>query len=242
MAGPCLTAERLNAELLCPAEASKADPQLFHSHMTGTRNNNIILPAELAQAVRVIQAGGIVAFPTETYYGLAADPFNEEALARLFTIKRRPASKPVLVLIQDRCQLDRLVKTRPPLFEPLMDAFWPGPLTLVFEALDQVPSLLTGNTNTVGVRVSSHDVARRLVDLAGNPITATSANISGSPPAVTAADVARQLGDTVDMIVDGGKTRGGHGSTIVGYRNNKLVLIREGVVPFREILAAGGNR
>ncbi len=210
----------------------------MHSHMTGTWNNNIILPAELAQAVRVIRAGGIVAFPTETYYGLAADPFNEKALARLFAVKQRPASKPVLVLIHDCDQLDCLVKTKPPLFQPLMAAFWPGPLTLVFEALDRLPPLLTGNTGTVGVRVSSHSVARRLVDLFGNPITATSANISGSPPAVSATEVSRQLGDAVDMIVDGGTTRGGHGSTIVGCHNSQLVLIREGVVSFSAILAA----
>lgn len=191
---------------------------------------------KVAEAVEVLNQGGIVAFPTETYYGLAVDPFNHAALARLFQLKKRTTSKPILTLVRDGNELPRLASEIPSRFIPLMNAFWPGPLTLVFKAHMDLPALLTGNTGSVGVRVSSHPVARLLTQAVEFPITATSANISGKKAAESAEEIYRQFGTDIDVVLDGGKTIGGAGSTIVGLEDNELKLIRPGVVPFERIL------
>ncbi|HIJ79710.1 MAG: L-threonylcarbamoyladenylate synthase [Desulfobulbaceae bacterium] len=191
---------------------------------------------DLRQALEVLDGGGVVAFPTETYYGLAVDPFNQAALSRLFALKRRAPDKPVLVLISDPAQLAELVVDIPPPFKLLMDRLWPGPLTLVFKGLPTIPDILTGYSGTLGVRISSHPIAMRLAAAAGRPITATSANFSGRPAAVNADGVIDQLGPDVDFILDGGETPGGNGSTIVGIDEERVVLIRSGVIPFENIL------
>lgn len=195
-----------------------------------------ISPSELARALTVIRDGGVVAFPTETYYGLAVDPFNREALSRLFALKRRPPDKPVLTLIENREQLPLLARQVPDLYLPLMAAFWPGPLTMVFEAVPALPVILTGYTGTVGVRISSHPLARQLVAAAGQPLTATSANYSGQPAAVTPEEVVEQLGPDVDFVINGGTAPGGKGSTIVGLAEGRLTELRAGVIPFAAVL------
>jgi L-threonylcarbamoyladenylate synthase len=195
--------------------------------------------ADLNRAVAVLKSGGVVAFPTETYYGLAVDPFNPLALNHLFSLKQRNISKPILTLVDDRESLSSLVQEIPKLYEPLMNAFWPGPLTLIFQARVNLPSLLTAGTATIGVRQSSHPFARQLLRAFGRPLTATSANISGRPAAVDAYEVKAQFGSRIDMVFDGGKTPGIIGSTIIGLEGERLKLIREGVIPFNEILRAG---
>ena len=194
----------------------------------------------IERAVAEIRRGGIVAFPTETYYGLAVDPFNREAVSRLFAVKRRAPDKPILCLVPDREHLVRLIRTIPACYEPLMDAFWPGPLTLVFAANEEVPVILTGYSGTLGVRVSSHPLAYRLAQAYGGAITATSANYSGQPAAVSAAEVGDQLGPDVDFILDGGDTPGGLGSTLVGLEGEHPVLLRPGVVTVEEIRMVAG--
>lgn len=197
-----------------------------------------VLAEDLMKAVGIIKDGGVVAFPTETYYGLACDPFNKSALSRLYALKRRPPDKPVLTLVQDENHLPRLVKEIPDVFLPLMHSFWPGPLTLIFSSQEDLPEILTGYTSTVGVRVSSHPVARQLVEAAVQPLTATSANFSGQPAAVSAKEVSDQLGPDIDFILDAGETPGGKGSTIVGLNEEgQIVLIREGVIPSEKIYA-----
>lgn len=191
----------------------------------------------LAHACAVLRAGGVVAFPTETYYGLAVDPFNQAALARLFALKRRAVDKPVLLIVDDPTQLARLVAEIPSPFTILMERFWPGPLTLVFPGASSLSGMLTGHRGTIGVRVSSHPVARQLVRAFGQPITATSANLSGHPAAVAASGVLDQLGPEVDAVLDGGETPGGQGSTLLGYQEGKICLIRAGVIPFAEVEA-----
>jgi len=188
-------------------------------------------------ACEVLRAGGVVAFPTETYYGLAVDPFNQAALSRLFALKGRSPGKPVLLIIDDPSQLAGLVAEIPWTFPILMEKFWPGPLTLVFPGAKFLPEMLTGSLGTVGVRVSSHPVARQLVKAFGRPITATSANYSGQPAAVAASGVHAQLGPEVDVVLDGGETSGGLGSTLLGYQEGKVCLLRVGVIPFVEIEA-----
>lgn len=191
----------------------------------------------LAKACVALRAGGVVAFPTETYYGLAVDPFNQEALSRLFALKGRAGDKPVLLIIDHPSQLSTLVAEIPPPFPLLMERFWPGPLTLVFPGAPSLPGMLTGHRGTIGVRVSSHPVARQLVRAFGRPLTATSANFSGQPAAVAASGVLEQLGPEVDAVLDGGETPGGQGSTLLGYQEGKVCLLRAGVIPFAEIEA-----
>lgn len=198
----------------------------------------IVGSREIEQAVAVIRRGGVVAFPTETYYGLAVDPFNREALARLFVLKRRAPDKPILTLVGERAQLPQLTARVPALYEPLIAAFWPGPLTLVFQARPELPEALTGYSGTIGVRISSHPLAAGLTAAWGGPLTATSANFSGQPAAVSAAEVIAQLGPDVDYVLDGGQTPGGPGSTLVGLEDHQPRLLRAGVIPFESIMAA----
>ena len=193
---------------------------------------------DLNRAVAVLNNGGVVAFPTETYYGLAVDPLNPLALNHLFTLKQRQISKPILTLVNDPESLSSLVHEIPDIYIPLVEKFWPGPLTLIFQAKLNLPALLTANTSTVGVRESSHPFARQLVRAFGRPITATSANISGRNAAIDAYEVKAQFGNKIDLVFDGGRTPGIIGSTIIGLSGNNLKLIREGMISFEEILQA----
>lgn len=193
---------------------------------------------ELDQAVVLLKKGGLVAFPTESWYGLAVDPFNERALDRLYAVKRRAADKPILVLVENIDQLGQLAADIPSPYPILMETFWPGPLSLVFPANSRVPERLTAGSGTIAVRCTSNPVAARLVSRFGSPITATSANISATGPNKTAREVAGNLHEAVDIILDGGVTPGGKGSTIVGYRENGLVCLREGQIPFSDVQLA----
>lgn len=192
--------------------------------------------ADLNRAVAVLTGGGVVAFPTETYYGLAVDPLNPMALNHLFSLKQRAISKPILTLVDDRESLSSLVQEIPIPYEPLMHEFWPGPLTLIFHARVNLPTLLTAGTSTIGVRQSSHPFARQLLRAFGRPLTATSANISGYAAAADAHAVKEQFGSRIDMIFDGGRTAGVVGSTIIGLEGAGLKLIRAGAIPFKDIL------
>ena len=193
---------------------------------------------EIDRAVVLLRSGGLVAFPTETYYGLAVDPFNESALQRLFRVKKRPQVKPVLVLISGKGQLNILAENIPDIAIHLIDNFWPGPLTVVLPARSTMSGLLTGGTSTIGIRHSPHPVASSLLHSMGGPVTATSANRSGEPAAVSAEDVRHIFGNEVDMILDGGSTPGKLGSTLIGFEQGQVKCIREGCIPFARILNA----
>lgn len=183
----------------------------------------------LQKAATIIRQGGVVAFPTETYYGLAVDPFNEAALARLFRVKKRSGQKPILTLISCLDQLLELADHVPPCFAPLIK-LWPAPLTLVFPARPALSARLTAGTGTVGVRISPHPLAQHFVEICGQPLTATSANLSGRAAATTAEQVAQQFGDSLDYILDGGKTPGGVASTLVGCKDERPVVLRAGAM------------
>ncbi|MGQ0667796.1 MAG: L-threonylcarbamoyladenylate synthase [Nitrospiraceae bacterium] len=183
----------------------------------------------LAQSVsRIVHAGGIVALPTETYYGLGANPFDEQAIDRLLRLKERADGKPILVLIGERAQLVSLASEISPVANLLMDAFWPGPLTILFPAHPSLPHNLTAGTGTVGVRLSS---CRPLIELLAScgPLTGTSANRAGGHPAQEAAQVLHELGPAIDLIIDAGPTSGGLPSTVVDARE-PVRLIREGAI------------
>jgi len=181
-------------------------------------------------AVEQLQQGRIVAFPTETYYGLAVDPNNESAVTALFNLKKRPVDKPLLLLVKNTSQLSHLISHVPPELKPLMEKYWPGPLTLIFPAHPLVNNKITARTGTVGIRISPHPIAEKIVGKFGGAITATSANISGRPPAKTAQEVVDMFGDDIDYVLDGGGTTAGLCSTIIGVKDSQLQVIRTGVV------------
>jgi L-threonylcarbamoyladenylate synthase len=183
-------------------------------------------------AAGIVHGGGVIAFPTETFYGLGACPFDARAVQRIFDLKGRSfRSAPILVLIRSRADLVALVSEITPAAERLMEACWPGPLTLVFHAAAAVPSVLTAGTGTIGVRLPAHPDVQRLLEAVGGPLTGTSANRSGGPPATTAEDVVRAFGDGVDAILNGGPTPGGLPSTVVDTTVDPPRLLREGRVP-----------
>jgi L-threonylcarbamoyladenylate synthase len=189
----------------------------------------------IEKAAQWILQGKVVAIPTETFYGLGADPLDGEALQKIFRVKERDGNNPLLLLVADRTWLPGLVKNIPPRAGPLMERFWPGPLTLVFEASAHLPPLLTANTGKIGLRISSHPVARALVQVVGRAITATSANVSGQPSASQAREVFQSLGKKIDAILDGGKTPGGFGSTVVDVSGVSPRIIRQGAIALAEL-------
>jgi L-threonylcarbamoyladenylate synthase len=192
------------------------------------------------EAVQRIRSGGIIAYPTETFYGLGVDPFNPAAVGRLFAVKGREPGKPIPIIIDELSRAEGIVGIISQESRTLIGKFWPGPLTLLFVASSRLSSELTGGTGKVGIRIPSHSIALRLLRAAGQPITATSANLSGEPGATSAARVHEMLGEHLDLIIDGGETPGGSGSTIVDTSFHPPRLIREGKIPFQEVLGCLG--
>jgi L-threonylcarbamoyladenylate synthase len=196
----------------------------------------------LREAASVVRAGGLIAFPTETFYGLGVTPFDKDAVHRLLIAKGRSRTTgPILVLIRAPEELRELVTDIDPNAELLIKACWPGPLTLVFRAQARLPELLTAGTGTVGVRVSASPLVQRLLASIGGPLTGTSANRSGASPAVTARDVEQSLGAVVDLIVDGGPAPGGLPSTVVDTTVVPVRLVREGCVSRSTLLSVVGT-
>lgn len=190
----------------------------------------------LPEVQRVLAAQGVIALPTETYYGLAVRPTQEPALRRLSELKGRLAAKPILLLIGNRDQLAELVASIPPAATALMNLFWPGPLTIVFPAASGLSPLLTGGTGTIGIRFSPLPHLRRLLQETG-PLTGTSANRSSEPPSDSADNVQLALGPALDLILDGGRTAGGLPSTVVDARESPH-LLRAGALSTDLIRAA----
>lgn len=191
----------------------------------------------LLKAADLIRAGGMVAYPTESFYGLAVNAADEEAIQRLFAIKKRRSDHPVLILIHSIEVLDRCVASIPEIAHKLIRQFWPGGLTLVFKAGSNLSPLLSACTGKIGIRLSSHPVATALVKAVGIPITGTSANISGQPACVNAVEVLHSLGKGVDLILNGGATKGAPGSTILDITVTPPKILRQGIVG-REQLSA----
>lgn len=193
---------------------------------------------EIDRAVKVLRQGGVISFPTETYYGLGADPFNRAAVEKLFRLKKRARRKPILVLVQDIAMLSLLVSEIPSQYLPLMEKFWPGPLTLVFPVKKEINRILTGGGETIGVRISSNQVVEKLMRKWQAPLTATSSNISGGAPAVDAGQVYENFNEQLDYVLDGGSTPAGLCSTIISLENGKAKEIRKGQIAMAEIEAA----
>jgi len=189
----------------------------------------------IERAAALIRNGGVVAFPTETVYGLGADAFNPQAVARVFEIKNRPSFDPLIVHIADFSGMEKLCSSVNALAKKLMKKFWSGPLTLVLPKHKTVPDIVTAGLPTVAVRMPSHSVALRLIQLAGTPIAAPSANPFGFLSPTTAVHVAEQLGDKVDLILDSGQCSVGIESTILDLSGGMPTLLRPGGIPIEEI-------
>jgi len=182
-------------------------------------------------AARIILTGGLIGFRTDTFYGLGADPLNRQAVARIRKLKGREDNKPILVLISDMDQLDRFVGEKSGIFGLIAIGHWPAPLTLIGPARPELPTELTAGTNSIGVRLPDDEKVRALVHACGGALTATSANLSSSPPARSAAEVAEYFPAGIDLIIDGGEVTTTEASTVVDVTGTEARLIREGAVP-----------
>lgn len=212
----------------------------FRNHAAGPMRISHPSRGVMRKATAIIRSGGIVAFPTETVYGLGADAFNPLAVARIFEAKGRPLFDPLIVHIADLSQMGRLAVTIDRRAGRLAGRFWPGPLTMVLPKNDLVPDIVTAGLDTVAVRMPDHLIARDLIIGSGTPIAAPSANRFGYISPTKAAHVLDQLGDRVDMIIDGGDCAVGVESTIIKLVGDRSVILRPGGVPVEEIEAVIG--
>lgn len=189
----------------------------------------------IERAAKEIIAGEIVAFPTETVYGLGADGLNPTAVAKIFEAKQRPSFNPLILHITSRDQLKELVNIESDLVDRLINHFWPGPLTLVLPKKDIVPDIVTAGNSTVAVRMPQHKIAKEFLEACGRPIAAPSANQFGFLSPTTAKHVEKQLGKNVNIILDGGKSDVGVESTIVEVIENKVWLLRHGGISIEQL-------
>jgi L-threonylcarbamoyladenylate synthase len=197
--------------------------------------------ADYAQLVALLESGGVIAFPTDTAYGLGADPFNEVAVERVFQIKGRVETKPILLIV-DSLAMAESVSVPPPLFRETAGRFWPGPLTMIVPAKKSLSSKVTAGPNTIGLRWPIAAFATSLAQRSNRPITATSANRTGMPSAVTAEEVRAQLGESIDALIDGGTLPARVGSTLLDLTVEPPVVRREGPVSFDNLQQFFGGR
>lgn len=193
-------------------------------------------PAAVAQAVAYLQEGHVVAYPTETFYGLGVDVMNERAIKRLYDLKRRDPSLPIAILVTDMSMLTDCVERIPEAARPLMRSFWPGPLTILFPAGARISKSLTTNTGKIGLRISSHPIATAVVRQLGRPLTTTSANLSGLPPSCNVRHVQKYFGDRLDCIIEGGECPPSRGSTVVDVADETMAIIRDGAIPADDVI------
>lgn len=196
------------------------------------KNNN---SKKLEIPANIIRQGGIVVFPTETVYGIGTNGLNKEAVERLYKIKERPLNKPISLLVSDFEMIEKVAKNITEVEYSIMKKFFPGPLTIILTKQDVVPNIVTSGGNTVGIRMSEEEITRKLIEYAGVPIAAPSANISGKPSGIDLQDIIKEFGDKVDYYIDGGKSKIGISSTIVKVENNTIKILREGSISKKEI-------
>ena len=206
------------------AEVLKADP-----------NDPERLEFVLEYATRMILAGKVIAFPTDTFYGLGADPFNLAAVREIFRIKRRTSERPLPLLVASLDQAADLANDPPATFFELAKRFWPGPLTIVVPASRQIPLKVTANTRKVGLRWPKAPLAVALIASAGGPLTGTSANLSDCPACTSAEEVAGQLSEDLPLILDGGVTAGKLASTVIDLTGGRSRILRAGAIPESEL-------
>ena len=191
----------------------------------------------IKEAAAVIKQGGVIVFPTRCLYGLGADAMNPDAVERIIEIKQRPEDNPILVLIDSDNQLEMLVEKIPSAADAIMEAFWPGRVTLVFDARDTLPDSLNAQSGKIGVRLPGHPVAAAMVRQVKGPLTGTSANLSGRPGCYRLPDLDPQIGGQVDLVLDAGTLQGGVGSTVVDVTEESPRILREGELTAKEVLS-----
>lgn len=193
-------------------------------------------PASMRKAVEYIKDGQVIAYPTETFYGLGVDVYNEKAIKKLYKLKQRDYGLPISILVHDLEMLGRVVTEIPDSARQLIKSFWPGPLTILFPAHKSISKALTTNTGKIGVRISSHPVATALVTGLGRPITTTSANLSSFPPSLNLKHVRNYFGDRLACILDAGECEPSRGSTVVDVAGDTMAIVRDGAIPADEVI------
>ena len=191
--------------------------------------------AVIQKAVAVLKRGGVIAFPTSTLYGLGADAANPAAIQRIFAIKFRSPKQAILILIRDKAWLPKLVKKIPPVAINLMDAFWPGGITMVFQASQNILPDLMGDTGKIGIRVPKHPVAAAIVSELDRPLTGTSANLSGRPGCFNVDNLDVEVAAKLDGVLDAGPLTGGRGSTVIDVTEDPPQILREGTISKEQI-------
>lgn len=196
---------------------------------------------QIEKGIAILRQGGLVAYPTDTVYGLGAAMNLSKAVEKIYAVKGRPLSSALPILLADVSQITEVVSVVPPAAKCFIKHFFPGKLTLILPKSRAVPSSVTGGGDTVAVRVPDHPVPVALIKGLGCPIVGTSANLSGKPSALTAGEAANQLGDKIDLVIDGGTSPGGRESTIVDVTKDIPVIVREGAIPVEELRKVCGN-
>ena len=194
------------------------------------------LKQDIEQAVDYLRRGEVIAYPTETIYGLGADVLDKKAVKKIYDLKARDYGLPISILVANIAMLRDYVKEVPDQALPLMRKFWPGALTICFPANEKIPKGLVSNTGRVGIRMSSHPIALALVEAFGKPITTTSANLSGFPPSLCVKHVQKYFGDKIPCIIDGGECDPTLGSTVVDVGEETMRIIRTGSIPAEEVI------
>ena len=200
--------------------------KLFHAE---TANEDAYL-----ELVSLLRNGGVIAFPTDTAYGLGADPFNESAVGRIFQLKGRPETKPILLLVDSLDMAEQIIQPGD-LFQIVASTFWPGPLTVITQAATSLPTNVTAGSGTIALRWPTAPFATTVIHRLGGPITATSANRSGMPSSISADEVREQFGDSLDALIDGGQLPSRGGSTLLDLTVDPPVVIRDGPVSFESL-------
>lgn len=190
----------------------------------------MINQSEIDSAVAILKYSGVVAFPTDTVYGIGADAFDQRAVAKIYRIKERPKDKPIAVLVSSVDEVIEITTDLPELFYDLASKHWPGALTMILRSNQNLPSVVTAGLSTVGVRMPDNPITLSLIRKLGSPIAATSANLSGDKPATSAEQVREYLEDRIDFIVDGGHTEIGVASTVVDLTSSPPSVLRQGTV------------
>lgn len=200
-------------------------------------NETILLPIDdpqsLERAAKIIQDGGLIAFPTDTVYGIGVSAFNEAAIEKIYQVKGRSYQKAIPILLDSAHRLKNVLLTETEITNKLVNRFWPGPLTLIVPIHPDLPHNLSSGNN-IGVRVPDHDLIRDLLKKTG-PLAATSANLSGKPSGLTAEEVQKELGGEIDLILDGGKVPGGMASTVLDCSGEEIKILREGPISLADI-------
>ncbi len=201
----------------------------------------IDIQQQIERGITILRQGGLIAYPTDTVYGLGASMSLPQSVARIYEVKGRPQSLPLPLLLADVYQIAEVAGKVPPSAWCFIRNFWPGALTLILPKANSVPAIVTGGGNSVAVRIPDHPVPVALIKGLGVPIVGTSANISGRPSPLTADEVYAQLGDKIDLIIDGGRCSVGRESTIVDVTGETPVIRREGAIPKEELRRVCGN-